>query len=172
MASSREARTSELLAEIRIVFPAIKMPAYADLRFHRDGCYECDCLARELEECRGRSVDGSVIRLLHQEMSSLSAKGWTWALPHYLLFCLRPEAEYNQMETEFLLYNLAPKEEFVPETLIRLSALNRPQVECLVHFVEWLKAHPRWSSYCPSEIETALEFLTGTASLQAKKCGR
>jgi hypothetical protein len=40
---------------------------------------------------------------MHQEMTCLSARGWSWALPHYLPFCLTPEAEYNRMETEFLI---------------------------------------------------------------------
>jgi hypothetical protein len=156
--------TEKLLAEISITFPPIDMPKNADLRFHRDGCYHCDYLAKELEQYRGKSVSGPVIRILHQEMSCLSAMGWAWALPHYLPFCFTPEAEYNQMETEFLLYSLAPTKKFEAEARIQLSALSRRQVKCLVHFVEWLKGHQRWGTYCPSEIETALDFLNGIAT--------
>jgi hypothetical protein len=92
-------------------------------------------------------------------MSCLSAKGWAWALPYYLPFCLTPEAEYNQMETEFLIYNLVPKKEFEADTHAHLSALSRQQVECLIHFIQWLKTHPKWSTYCPKEIDEALVFL-------------
>lgn len=148
-----------LLAEIKIAFPPVAMPRNADLRFHRVGCYHCDYLAQELEERREKPFDGPVVRLLHQEMSCLSAEGWAWALPYYLPFCLTPEAEYNQMETEFLIYNLAPKKEFEADTRAHLSALSRQQVECLVHFIQWLKTHPKWSTYCPNEIDEALVFL-------------
>jgi len=81
-------------------------------------------------------------------------------LPHYLRYCFTPEADYNQMETEFLLYNLAPEEQFAPETRVRLSLLTKSQLHCLVHFVEWMRADPKWSEYCPSEIARALQFLS------------
>ncbi|MDQ1814100.1 hypothetical protein RBA41_12360 [Massilia sp. CCM 9210] len=151
--------TEALLAEIRLAFPPVKMPRKSDLRFHREGCFHCDYLARDLDKFRGEPVGGAVIWVLHRELSSLSAKGWAWALPHYLPFCLASEAGYNQTETEFLLYSLAPLEKFEAETRVHLSALSRLQVTCLVHFVEWLKGHPHWSTYCPSEIEEALDFL-------------
>ena len=152
--------TEALRAEMKAVFPPVAMPVNSRLRFHPEGCFQCDYLAKELEECRGKPVNGSVIRLLHQEMSCLSAKGWAWALPHYLPFCLTPEAEYNQMETEFLIYNLAPGGKFEAETRDRLSALSRQQLTCLVHFLAWLKTHPKWSTYCPSEIDQAHEFVS------------
>ncbi|MDM5178635.1 hypothetical protein PO883_15660 [Massilia sp. DJPM01] len=151
--------TEALLAEISIAFPPVKMPGKSDLRFHRDSCFHCDYLARDLETFRGKPVGAAVIWVLHRELSSLSAKGWAWALPHYLPFCLSPEAQDKRTETEFLLYSLAPVEKFEAETRVRLSALNGPQVTCLVHFVEWCKAHPHWGTYCPSEIEDALNFL-------------
>jgi len=153
--------TNELLAEIQSVFPHVEMPINAELRFHPEGCLHCDYLAQDLEEMRGKPVDGNVIRHLHQEMSCLSAKGWAWALPHYLPFCLTPEAEYNQMETEFLVYNLGPDEKFRTETLQRLSLLSATQLSCLVHFIEWLQAHPKWSEYCPADLSKAREFLRG-----------
>ena len=155
--------TAALLAEIKDVFPPVAMPAKSRLCFHSLGCFHCDYLAKELEQCRGKPVNGSVIRLLHQEMSCLSAKGWAWALPHYLPFCLTPEAEYNQMETEFLIYNLAPGGKFEAETRDRLSSLSGQQLTCLVHFLDWLKNHPKWSTYCPSEIDQAHEFVSSIA---------
>nr|WP_308622731.1 DUF6714 family protein [Massilia rubra] len=135
------------------------MPRKSDLRVHHDGCYHCDFLARDIDNFRGEPVGDAVIRVLHRELSSLSAKGWVWALPHYLPFCLRPEAKYDQSETEFLLYSLAPEKEFEADKRHQFSALSRQQVTCLIHFVEWLKGHPHWSAYCLSEIQTALDFL-------------
>ena len=155
----RRVNTEDLLAEMQTAFPPLDMPIETELRFHAEGCDHCAFLARDLAELRGKPIGGAAIRHMHQEMSCLSAKGWAWALPHYLPFCLTPEAEYNQMETEFLVYNLSPEEQFKAETLQRLSLLSSRQVRCLIHFVEWLQVHPSWSVYFPAEIEKALEFL-------------
>src|SRR5882724_12683182 len=112
--------TNELLAEIRLAYPLLEMPSKHDLRFHPDGCVQCDYLSEYLDEHRGGPIDGPVIRHMHQEMTCLSAKGWSWALPHYLPFCLTPEAEYNQMETEYLIYNLGPGDKYTDDTKARL----------------------------------------------------
>jgi hypothetical protein len=151
--------TAELLAEIRVAFPVVGMPTRRELRFHPDDCAQCEYLSGYLDERRGQRVDGAIIRYMHQEMSCLSAKGWAWALPHYLPFCFTPEAEYNQMETEFLIYSLGPSDEYKNDTKVRLSALTPEQVRCLVHFLEWLNVHPRWSEYCPDDISRALAFV-------------
>lgn len=92
------------------------MPEQRNLRFHPDGCAQCQYLSEYLDEHRGHIVDGAMVRYLHQEMPCLSAVGWAWALPHYLRYCLTPEAEYNKMETEFLIYNFGcagPMPDFV-----------------------------------------------------------
>jgi hypothetical protein len=83
---------SDLLTEVRAVFPLVEMPAQRDLRVHSDGCAQCGYLSEYLDERRGHIVDGPVIRYMHQEMSCLSARGWAWALPHYLPYCLTPAA--------------------------------------------------------------------------------
>src|SRR4051812_1322877 len=151
--------TGDLLTEIRAAFPLVAMPAQRDLRFHSDGCVQCRYLSEYLDERRGHIVDGPVIRYMHQEMSCLSAKGWAWALPHYLPFCLTPEAEYNKMETEFLVYNLGPDKKFQNDRQRQLALLSSAQLRCLVHFLEWLQTHPQWSEYFPSDIRKAIEFL-------------
>lgn len=148
-----------LLAEIRAVFPKIGMPSQRELRFHPDGCYQCTYLSEYLDERREQTVDGAMIRYMHQEMSCLSAKGWAWALPHYLPFCLTPEAEYNKMEIEFLIYNLGPQDKFKEEQKRRLSALTDPQIRCLALFIDWLRAQPKWSEYCPEDVARARLFL-------------
>ncbi len=95
----------------------------------------------------------------YRQMSQLSAKAWRWILPHYLKFCLTPEAEYNRMETEFLIYSLGPTLEFQKETLERLSNLNKAQIDCLIHFLEWCLSQQHWKEYCPEDIERAINFL-------------
>jgi hypothetical protein len=90
--------TSKVLGEIRAAFPELPMPAERELRFHSDGCDQCAYLSEYLHENRNKPVDGPIIRYMHQEMSCLSAKGWAWALPHYLPFCLTPEAEYRTFQ--------------------------------------------------------------------------
>jgi uncharacterized protein DUF6714 len=149
----------ELLIEIRRVYPIREMPSKRDLRFHPDGCLQCEFISQYLDEHRGGTIDSAVIRYTNNEMTCLSAKGWSWVLPHYLPYCLTAEAEYNQTETEFLIYNLGPKEEFEKETRERLSDLSKPQITCLKHFLHWLSIHPHWSTYCPEDIARATQFL-------------
>jgi hypothetical protein len=151
--------TNTLINEIESVFPEVEMPEGLALSFHKDDCFECEYLRNDLEEYRGKEISGEVIRLLHQELSCLSADGWRWILRHYLKFCLTPEAEYNQMETEFLIYNLGPDEKFEEETLQRLSGLNQAQLNCIVHFLEWCAEHPFWKDYFPENIAKALSFI-------------
>jgi hypothetical protein len=151
--------TGELLTEIRAAFPVVAMPPQQDLRFHPDGCAQCRYLSEYLHERRGLPVDGPVIRYMHPEMSCLSAKGWAWALPHYLPYCLTSEAEYNGMETEFLIYNLGCSDEYKDNMRSQLSSLTARQLCCLHHFVEYLSVHPTWSEYCPDEIARALLFM-------------
>jgi hypothetical protein len=149
----------ELLAEIRRVYPVLEMPSKRDLRFHPDGCFQCEFISQYLDEHRGGPIDGAVIRYTHNEMTCLSAKGWSWLLPHYLPYCLTAEANYNQTETEFLIYNLGPKEESKKETWERLSGLSAAQITCLGHFLNWLSVHPHWRTYCPEDITRALQFV-------------
>jgi uncharacterized protein DUF6714 len=151
--------TEVLLSEIRAVFPSLPMPRAEELRFHPTNCAQCQYLSKDLEAYRGRVVDGNLLRYLHQELSCLSAKGWLWVLPNYLTYGLTPEAEYNQMETEFLIYNLAPGEQFEAETRERLSLLNPRQLACVLHFLEWLGDHPVWSERFPKELRAAKEFI-------------
>src|SRR4051794_18838210 len=120
--------TETLIGKIREVFPIVEMPTRTELRSHPDECPQCGYLAEHLDENRSRPIDGAMIRYVHQELSCLSAKGWAWMLPHYLPYCLTPEAESNQMETEFLLYNLAPEEQFAAEARVRLSLLTERQL--------------------------------------------
>ena len=156
--------TNELLTEIRAAFPVMEMPSKRDLQFHPEGCYQCAYLSEYLDERRDHAVDGPVIRYMHQEMSCLSAKGWVWALPHYLPFCFTAEAAYNQMETAFLIYSLGPGAKYEDDMKVRLSALTPTQLCCLIHFLEWLSEDPTWKEYYPAEIARALLFVRKLAA--------
>ena len=162
------AMTEALSKEIEEAFPLVEMPLDSELSFHNDGCLECDDLRKDIEEYRGKDITGEVIRLVHQEMSLLSAKTWRWLLPYYLKFCLTPEAEHNRMETEFLIYSLAPDLKFQMETLQRLSLLNDRQINCLIHFLEWCSIHEYWKEYCPDDINKALNFVKNILAHQEK----
>jgi hypothetical protein len=69
--------TDELQAEIRLAFPLVEMPSKGDLRFHPDGCLQCDFLSQYLDEHRDGIIDGAVIRYMRIEMTCLSARGWS-----------------------------------------------------------------------------------------------
>ena len=148
-----------LLTEIETVFPEVPMPVGLDLSFHKDDCGHCTYLRQDLEEFRGKPITGETIRVLHQEMTSLSAAGWRWALPHYLKYCLSNEGRYTQTETEFLIYNLGLELKFQREALQRFGGLNTAQIQCLVHFLEWCSDDPHWSDYCAEDVERALNFM-------------
>ena len=84
-------------------------------------------------------------------------QGMGLALPHYLPYCLTPEAEYNKMETEFLIYNFGCADKYKDNMRTQLSCLTMRQLRCLILFIEYLSVQPRWSEYCPKEIARALE---------------
>lgn len=148
-----------LVNEIDLVFPFVEMPPSSEITFHKAGCTECDYLRDDLEMYRSKEVTGELIRFLHQEMSHLSGKAWRWILPHYLKFCLTPAAEYSRMETEFLIYGLAPDLKFQAETRQRFSTLSKDQVNCLIHFLEWCLNRAYWKEYCSSDIDRGIVFM-------------
>ena len=152
--------TEQLLKEIEAAFPFVEKPKGLDLSFHNESCFQCSELRSDLEMYCEKNIPNKVIRIIHQELSCLSADGWRWVLPSYLRYCVTREASYNQTETEFLIYNLAPSLEYQNEAIERLSALNAEQRQCLVHFLEWCKRHDHWGQYCPNEISKGIEFLS------------
>jgi hypothetical protein len=148
----------DLRNELAACFPQVEMPPRSELLFHRD-CRECADLLEDLDSLRGSKIDGDAIRLLHQELSHLSPAAWRWILPHYLEFCLTPEARYNQMETEFLIYNLGPDLKFQADTAQRLSLLSDNQITCLIHFLEWLLRDEHWNEIYSVHLNKAISFL-------------
>lgn len=70
-----------------------------------------------------------------------------------------PEAEYNALETESMIYRLRPDPKFQDDAKVRLPSRNQKQITCLVHFIEWLQNHPRWNGYCPDNVDSALKFV-------------
>jgi len=152
--------TSSLLKEIDSVFPFVEMSDENALVLHENGCLECNDLKNELKDYRNKEITGEVVRLLYIEMTSLSAKGWQWFLPHYLRFCLSPEAEYNRLVTELLIYSLRPSPEFEQDTLLRLSLLDKEQINCLMHFLSWCENQQHWKDYCLEDIGRAQKFLS------------
>jgi hypothetical protein len=165
--SEMNINANDLIHEIDTCFPLKEMPATADLSFHQDNCSECDELREDLETYRGKDISGDVIRLIHQQLYSLSADATLWILPYYLKYCLTPEAIYSSMETEYLIYSLRPSPEFKHDTLQRLSSLNGAQIRCLIHFLEWCASHEYWREYCPEDIGEAILFLNEVVQSKA-----
>jgi len=148
-----------LIKEIETVFPFVEKPAGINISFHKIDCYQCLYLRQEMEKYPVSELPKAALRYIHDELSCLSAKGWAWVLPSYLRYCVKSNSTYDGVETEFLIYNLSPELKYQKETLNRLSALNKKQILCLFHFIEWCEKHEHWSSYCPEEILRAKQFL-------------
>ena len=151
--------TNELAQAIEDAFPFLDMPSSEKLAIHDSSCGRCADLAKDIDECRGREIAGDAIRLVHQDLSHLSRWAWQWILPHYLRFCLTSEAKQNRMETEFLIYNLAPDQRFESDTGARLSLLSIGQLKVLLQFLLWLSGDEYWSVYCPQDIHRGQVFL-------------
>lgn len=149
-----------LLKEIERVFPFVEMPPKDELVFHQNDCAGCDYLQEDIEQYRDTEISSEFIRLIHQELSQLSAVAWRWVLPSYLRYCLTAEAEYSRMEMEFLIYSLGPADEFQKDTVERLSKLNQKQVGCLIKFLQWCFSRQQWKEYCGEDIERAIRFLS------------
>ena len=152
--------TEHLKSEIESVFSYVKKPRGLDLSFHKDECHQCGYLREDLDQYQEMELPPEGIREIHQEMSCLSPQGWRWALPSYLRYCVTEEAVRSQNEAEFLIYNLAPGEEYQADTRKRLSALNEQQIACLEHFLEWCQVHSYWGQYCSKEISEGIAFLS------------
>jgi len=145
--------------EINAAFPPQEMPEKADILFYENYSLEKESLLEDIEEFRGKNPNADLIRLIHQELSYLSAKFWRWVLPTYMKFCLSPDGKYSSMETQFLIFNLNPRLEFQAKTRKRLSALSAPQIECVIQFLELLSIDEFWQAQCPDEISGAIKFL-------------
>jgi len=149
----------ELINRIDVAFGAVEMPKGIDLSFHKDDCFECECLRRELDELGEGASPESIVRAIYQDMSCLSASAWKWCLPIYLKRSLLTEPSISDTETEFLIYNLSPNDDGKSGTIERMSLLTDEQIHCLELFVEWCSEEPHWASYCKSEIDQAKAFV-------------
>jgi hypothetical protein len=150
---------SELLKKIDTAFPSRDMPVLAELSFHKEGCHQCDDLREDVEFYRGKSIGGETIRLVHQEMSQLSAKAWQWILPFYIKYCLTDKGEYSRMETEFLIYSLSPAQKFELETSERLSLLTFDQINVVICFFELCLKQDHWRDLFSDDIDQAINYL-------------
>ncbi len=148
-----------LIKEIESVFPFIKKPAGLEVSFHKVDCYDCLCLQREMEKYPNQELPKNALRWLHNEWSCLSAKGWAWVLPSFLRYCVISNETSDGSETEFLIYSLAPELKYEKDTINRLTELNKEQISCLIHFIEWFEAQEEWANYCPEEMLRAKRFL-------------
>ena len=148
-----------LIDKIDAVFPSVEMPPLKDFLFHENDGERYAGLLSDIDEFRGGSITGDAVRIIHKDMSKLSAKAWCWIFPHYLKYCLTPEAEFNRMETEFLIYALSPSPEFSQETFQRLSEFNNDQVNCVIDFLNLCLGYEYWKELYAGDIDHAINFL-------------
>jgi hypothetical protein len=156
--------TEDLIKEIEGAFPFVQMPISEDLVFHHRDCQQCADMWQDLEEYRGKDVNSEFIRWIHQDLSSLSARSMQWILPYYLRYCVTSEAQYNKMEIEYLIYNLAPAREVVDDTRERYSKLNQLQIKCMINFMEWCLLLDYFSNFLSDEVHKAINFLQSLAN--------
>ncbi len=149
---------NELAAEIDRIFPYVDMPERGAFPIGETD-WEIEALLDEVDTWRGKAITSRLIYYLHQEWYQLSAKAWRWMLPHWLRFCLTPKAAHDGMAIEWLVYSLRPGEAWADRTRKQLGLLSAPQIECLIHFLEWLSRHPRFGDYFPEDIAQAILFL-------------
>lgn len=98
----------ELLDELDRLLPPVDKPEGPDLSFHPSGCDACDMLRTELAIWPGRKLPMEALFWLHDDMSSLSAAGWRWALPSYLRLVLESPPDEINLLLGFLILNLNP----------------------------------------------------------------
>jgi hypothetical protein len=101
--------TKALLQEVEAAFHPVEKPGGSSLSFHKSGCSSCEFLRRDLEQYSASTLPDVAIRYLHNDLSCLSAEGLRWVLPSYLQRCITQNAKYDAIETEFLIYTLAPE---------------------------------------------------------------
>ena len=90
-------RMTALQQEIEAEFPFTDMPAFDALSLHKDNCRGCEDLRADLEQYRDNPVSIDTLRLVHQELSVLSAESMLWILPYYLRYCITPEAANSKI---------------------------------------------------------------------------
>jgi hypothetical protein len=160
--------TNILLKEIEAEFPFVERPPTSNLVFH-SGCGGCADLIDDLEGLTGSSISVEGIRAIHQSLPHLSAEGWRWMLPSYLRYAITPEAEYNRMEVEFLVYSLRPRLNFQADTAKRLSLLAPGQIRCLIDFLKCCRSNKFWKEYFPEDIEEATNYLSSLLAARSRR---
>lgn len=149
----------QLEHEIEKVFPILEMPLSNEISFHSYECKKCKGLLDEIEEMRSVPVTPDFLRVIHQELSFLSAKSWGWIFPYYIRFAITEEAKESEMEVQYFIYNLSPEDQFKRDTFKRLSEFNEAQVFCLISFLEWCLSQSCWNDSYGKSIQKGIRFL-------------
>jgi hypothetical protein len=157
-----------LAFEIERAFPLVEMPPPEAIRYHPTGCWQCDELAAYLEDHRNNRAGGfTLIDTVWQEMSCLSAQATRWILPHYLRYCLTPEAQEEEMKLENFVFQFSLGKNAEKETPGQFSLLTGEQIRVLIDFLNCLRTSDDWW------VETFTEDLdAGIAFLQELQGGR
>ena len=147
--------------EIGNAFNFVAKPAHGAFLVRRDNRYDCQHVKEALDSYNEMELPPQALRHLHSDLSCLSPKGFRWALPSYLRYCVSdPALLYRDelVETEFLIYHLSHELEYQAEVTQQLSVLNSQQIDCLISFVDWCKEGD-WGEYYSDHLTKAHDFL-------------
>jgi hypothetical protein len=161
-------KNKSLQDEIDEVMPPVDKPSSIDISFHKDDCGHCVDLRKDLEKFKDQTIPEEAIKEIYMDMSSLSAKGWRWVMPSYLKHIISTsekhfdsDIEYlcHHSEAEFLIYNLAPNQEYEKEQEGRLSEFSEEQLYCLINFLEWCGQCSYFREFLDEEISNGKIFI-------------
>ena len=158
------AANEQLLSEIARAFQFIEMPSYSNLTFHKTDCILFDVERDSLEKIRSAGVHQENFRQHHVEMGCVSAETMLWVLPYYINHCIKYEAADDPLLSERLIYNFGPSNEHKAELSEQLSLLNKQQIICLIHFVDWCSKHYKLKDNLPEDIAKANSYLDSLLS--------
>jgi hypothetical protein len=148
-----------LINEVKVELYPMAMPASSHVIASDCSVVDCYGLLDDLEVFRGKPVSGDLIRLVHQRLLCLSPAGWRWVMPYYLIYCLSSEGQRNRFETEYLIYALSPSDEQHADVVGRLGLFDVAQLALVEKFLLYLASDPWWMSYCPLDLERAVNFI-------------
>ena len=149
-----------VLDEVKQVFSFVDMPPQDEMVPSTPRTIESEEIREDMEAYRGKEITGEAIRTIQRYFPVLSAKATRWILPHFLRYCLTPDAESDRRrQVESLIYALSPEVEYVADAAERFTLLNAAQIACLVHFLEQCLKDPYWVDAYPERILEGILFL-------------
>ena len=156
----------QLISEIDTFLPPIKRPK--EIYNSESRGQDFEDFKKYLDQYQEDELPSEVIESIYNDLVYLSSSGWRWVMPYYLKQCLKKatqsynsSSEYlaNNSETEFLIYNLYPSEEFEDHKTKWFKDFSEQQLLCFVHFLEWCGQYPHLKSFWSKDIPKGIELI-------------